>query len=222
MVNRYTDKNGDERDKFIDLRFIDSMKFIVSSLDSLMNNLVEGPRGAPLHRGGRKLIGFEDYSKEQYELLVRKGIYPYECMSCWDKFMESQLPPIELAMSNVSNDDYKHAQLIWNTFNILNLGEYHDLYHRTDVILLANVFEAFRDTCLEHYGLYPAHFYSSPGLAWKACLKKTEVKLELLTDPDMLLMFEHGIRGDITQAVHQYATVNNPYISDRYNPDEST
>ena len=145
------------------------------------------------------MIGFADYLELQYDLLTRKGIYPYEYMSSWDKFEESQLPPIEafysnLNMSNVSKNDYEHAQRVWGTFSIHNLGEYHDLYLRTDVILLANVFEAFRDTCLEHYGLDPAHFYTSPGLAWKACLKKMGVRLELLTDPDMLLMLEHGIR----------------------------
>ena len=74
-------------------------------------------------------------------------------------------------------------------FGIRNLGDYHDLYLRTDVVLLANVYEAFRDTCLRHYSLDPVHFYTSPGLAWKACLKYTGIKLELLTDPDMLLIF---------------------------------
>ena len=119
-------------------------------------------------------------------------------------------------MSNVSEDDYEHAQRVWKEFRIRNLGEYHDLYLRTDVILLANVFEAFRDTCLEHYSLDPAHFYTSPGLAWKACLKRTGIRLELLTDPDMLLMFERGIRGGITQVVHWYAVANNKYMNDKF------
>ena len=126
-VDRYTDKNGDERDKTID-----SFKFMASSLDSLTSNLV---------RGGRKLFSFEDYSELQYNLLTRTGVYPYEYMSSWDKFEESQLPPIEsfysnLSMSNVSEDDYEHAQRVWKEFRIHNLGEYHDLYLRTDVILL--------------------------------------------------------------------------------------
>ena len=116
-------------------------------------------------------------------------------MSSWDKFKESQLTPLEafysnLNMSNVSEDDYEHVQKVWKEFGIRNLGDYHNLYLRTDVILLANIFEAFRNTCLEHYKLDPAHFYASPGLAWKACLRKTRVRLVLLTDPDMLLMFE--------------------------------
>ena len=101
MVDRCTDKNGNENDKFIELRFIDSFKFMASSLDSITNNLV---------CGGRKLIGFEDYTDKQYKLLMRKGIYPYEYMMCWDQFKETQLPPIEafyssLNMSNISEDD---------------------------------------------------------------------------------------------------------------------
>ena len=90
------------------------------------------------------------------------------------------------------------------------------------MVLLANVYEAFRDTCLKHYKLDPAHFYTSPGLAWKACLKCTGIKLELLTDPDILLMFERGIRGGITQAVRKYASANNGYMGDRFNPNEDT
>ena len=125
-------------------------------------------------------------------------------------------------MSNVSEDDYQHVQKVWKEFRIRNLGEYHNLYLQTDVILLANVFEAFIDTCLEHYKLDPAHFCTSPGLAWKVCLKKTGIRLELLTDPDMLLMFERGIRGGITQAVHRYAAANNPYMSDKFSPLEET
>ena len=179
-----------------------------SSLDSLTKNLV---------RGGKKLFGFEDYSELQYDLLTRKGVYPYEYVNSWDRFSETQLPPTSafysnLNMSSISKEDYQHAQRVWKEFGIRDLGDYHDLYLRTYVVLLANVFEAFRDTCLRHYTLDPAHFYTSPGLAWRACLKRTGIKLELLTDPDMLLMFERGIRGGITQAVRKYALANNKYM----------
>ena len=125
-------------------------------------------------------------------------------------------------MSKISEDDYQHAQRVWKEFGIRNLGDYHDLYLRTDVVLLANVFEAFRDTCLRHYSLDPAHFYTAPGLAWKACLKRTGIKLGLLTNPDMLLMFERGIRGGITQAVRKYVAVNNKYMGDKFDPNEDT
>ena len=197
-VDKYIDKEGNEKDKLIELRFIDSFKFMASSLHSLMNNSV---------CTARNLIGFEDYSESQYELLMRKGVYPYEYVSSMDRFEKTQLPAPEafyssLNMPNISDDDYQHTQLVWNQLRIRNLGDYHDLYLRTNVILPANVFEAFRDTCLEHYKLDQAHFYTSPGLAWKACLRKTRVRLELLTNPGMLLMFQYGIRGGITQVVH--------------------
>ena len=102
------------------------------------------------------------------------------------------------------------------------MGEYHDLYLRTDVVLLANVFESFRRACLENYGLDPSHFYTAPGLAWKACLKKTGVRLKLLLDPDMLLMFERGIRGGIRQSVHRWAAGNNPYMNSEYDKNKPT
>ena len=159
-------------------------------------------------RGGtaaKQLFRFEDCSELQYDLLTRKGIYPYEYISSWDHFEETQL-----------------AQRVWKEFRIHNLGDYHDLYLRTNVVLLANVYEVFREMCLEHYKLDPAHFYTAPGLAWKACLKHTGIKLKLLTDPDMLLMFEHGIRGGITQVVHKYASANNPYMRDKFNSNEDT
>ena len=121
-------------------------------------------------------------------------------------------------MSGISEKDHSHACKVWNEFGLKNMGDYHDLYLETDVILLANVFESFRKVCLDNYGLDPAHFYTAPGLAWKACLKKTGVNLELLKDPDMLLMFERGIRGGITQSVHKWAIANNPYMGCEYDP----
>ena len=189
---------------------------MASSLNSLTDNLV---------KGGRKLTGFEDFSELQYDSLTRKGIYSYEYVSSWDKFEESQLPPIEsfysnLNMSNIRKHDYQHAQKVWKEFRIHNLREYHNFYLCTDIILLANVFEAFRDTCLKHYSLDPAHPYTSPGLAWKACLKKTGIRSELLTNPDMLLMFEQEIRGEITQAVHRYASAKNVYMGELYDPEK--
>ena len=125
-------------------------------------------------------------------------------------------------MTGVSDQDYEHARRVWSEFEINNLGEYHDLYLRTDVILLANIFESFRKVCFDNHGLDPAHFYTAPGLAWKACLKKTRIRLELLLDPDMLLIFERGIRGGLTQSVHRWAKAINPYMGSEYTPREPT
>ena len=135
-------------------------------------------------------------------------MYPYEYMTDWDKFKEKKLPPREAFCSKrnmvgVREEDYEYARRVWKEFGLKDLGEYHDLYLKMDVILLANVFEAFRKVCLKNYGLDPTHFYTAPGLAWKACLKKTRVRLELLLDTDMLLMFERGIRGGITHSVNR-------------------
>ena len=111
---------------------------------------------------------------------------------------------------------------VWNKFKLKNMGDYHDLYLETDMILSANVFESFRKVCIENYGSDPAHFYTAPGLPWKACLKKTGVNLELVKDPDMLLMFERGIRGGITQSVHRWAIANNPYMGYEYDRSKPT
>ena len=119
----------------------------------------------------------------------------------------------ELNLEDITDKDYAHAQKVWEVFEIKNLGEYHDLYVQCGTLLLADVFENFRDKCIEIYGLDPAHFLSTPGLAWQACLKKTGVKLELLTDIDMLLMVQDGNRGGICQAIYRYAKANSKYIN---------
>ena len=214
-VGKYVDKNGEEHSKEIDLRFIGSFKFMSISLDSLVNNLARG--------GNDKFFSFNEYKEHQHELLIRKGIYPYEYMDSWDRFEETKLLPKDsfysaLSMSGVSETDYERARKVWREFGINNMGEYHDLYLKTDVILLENVFEAFRNVCLNNYGLDPAHFYTAPGLAWKACLKKTGICLELLLDPGVLVMFERGIRGGIMQSVHTWAVANNPYMGSEYDP----
>ena len=124
-------------------------------------------------------------------------------------------------MENVEDIDYRHGNNVFNKFKLNNLGEYHDLYVQSDTLLLVDVFENFRDMCLKEYELDTAHFLSLPGLAWQACLKKTNKKLELLTDYDMLLMVEEGIRGGICHSIHRYAKANNKYMKN-YNKDEES
>ena len=138
--------------------------------------------------------------------------------------MEKQLPPkkefySKLNNEDITDDEYQHAINVWNTFNCQNIRDYHNLYLKSDVLLLADVFENFRKTCLLHYKLDPAHYYTSPGLAWDACLKETGQELQLLHDYDMLMMFEKGIRGGISHISKRYAEANNKYMKD-YNPDK--
>ena len=155
----------------------------------------------------------------KFIMLLRKGVYPYEYMDGWNKFNEKLIPCKELfysnlTLENISEVDYMHANNVFKTTELNNLGDYHDLYVRSDTLLLADVFENFRNACLSNYELDPAHFVSLPGLAWQPCLKKTNVELELLTDYDMLLMIEEGIRGGICHAIQRYAKANNKYMKD--------
>ena len=140
-------------------------------------------------------------------------------MDNWERSNEKSLPDKEslyssLNMENIDDIDYRHGDNVFKKIKLKNLGEYHYLYLQSDTLLLANVFENFRNMCIKVYELDPAHFLSLPGLAWQACLKKTNVKLELLTDYDMLLMVEEGIRDGICHSIHRYAKVNNKYMKD--------
>ena len=160
----------------------------------------------------------------KFILLLRKGVYPYEYMDNWERFNETSLPSKEsfysnLNMENIDDIDYRHGNNVFKIFNLKNLGEYHDIYVESDTLLLADVFENFKNACLKVYELDPAHFLSLPGLAWQACLKKTNIKLQLLTDYDMLLMVEEGIRGGICHSINRYAKANNKYME---NYDESS
>ena len=151
--------------------------------------------------------------------MKRKGVYPYDFMDSFNKFELKKLPTKEefysiLYDEHISDKDYEHAQNIWKTFNLKNMGEYHDLYIKTDVLLLADVFENFRETCLEHYKLDPSHYFTSPGLSWDAMLKMTGVTLELMTDIDMFQFIEKGMRGGISYIANRYGEANNKYMKE--------
>ncbi|CAH3171729.1 unnamed protein product [Porites lobata] len=150
-----------------------------------------------------KLKDITKFEKLNPSLPGINGVYPYDYVSSFEKLSETQLPPKEEFFSklndeDISDDDYQHAINVWNTFKCKTIRDYHNLYLKSDVLLLSDVFENFRKTCLKHYNLDPAHYYTSPGLAWDACLKETCQQLQLLHDYDMLMMFERGIRGGIS------------------------
>ena len=159
--------------------------------------------------------------------MLRIGVYPYEYVDNWERFSEISLPSKEDFYSNLNiediNDiDYRHANNVFTRFKLENLGQYHDLYVQSGTLLLADVFENFRDMCIKKYELDPAHFLSLPGLAFQACLKKTNIELELLTDYNMLLMVEEGIRSGICHSIHRYAKANNKYMKNYNNNEESS
>ena len=146
-------------------------------------------------------------------------------MDSIERFKENKLPPKESFYSslndkNISDEDYTHAKKVWDAFKMKNLKDYHELYNKTDVLLLADVFENFRDICMKIYKLDPAHYFTAPGLSWDACLKMTGVKLELLMDVDMLLMVEEGIRGGLSMVSKRFSKANNKYMGDKFNPSE--
>ena len=223
------------------ITFIDSYRFMESSLSKLVDNLSEGIHNnkcvncnscldyiktknenlilecynckqryrkifnTELIKRFASTYSFCNNDLNKFILLLRKGVCPYEYMDNWERFNETSLPSKEsfysnLNMENIEDIDYRHGNNVFYKFKLNNLGENYDLYVQSDTLLLADVFENFRDMCFKEYERDPAHFLSLPGLAWQACLKKTNVELELLTDYDMLLMVEEGIRDEyVTQ-----------------------
>lgn len=201
------------------LRFIDSFQFMTSSLDYLSSLL-------PLDKKENLRSENKGLSYDKLKLLERKGIFCYEFVDAWSKLDETRLPTKEqfyssLYESHISDEDYAFAQKVWNEFQIKTLGEYSDLYMKTDILLLADVFENLRDTCFDNYKLDPAQYYTSPGLSFDAMLKYTKTKIELLTQVDMLLFCERGVRGGISQCSKRYAKANNKYMDDYNDEDES-
>ena len=207
ITGQYKNKEGEIKDKTFKIIFKDSLKFMSSSLGELVNNL---PRDA-----FNNLLKY--FTPGQAEILKQKGFYPYEYMDNVERFKENKPPPkkafySKLSGRGITKTDYKHVWNVWNTFNMKTLKEYHELYNLTDVLLLADVFENFRDLCLKIYKLDPVYYYTTPGLAWDACLKITNIQLELLSDVNMLLMFEKGIRGGISIISNRYGEANNKYM----------
>jgi hypothetical protein len=194
------------------LRFVDSIQFLNSSLDTLVSNLAKGGLDEFVHTRAE----FPDSTQ-----VFEKGVYPYEYMTDRTKFDETCLPDIKqffskLTDSDITEDDYRRAQSIWTEFNCKTMKDYHDHYLKTDVLLLADVFEAFRVTAMDAYKLDPLHYYSLPGFSWDACLLKTGVKLELITDEEQSLFIENSMRGGISTITHRYAKANNEFHPDDF------
>lgn len=189
------------------LRFLDSFRFMSSSLQNLAQNLKEFTT-VKKH--------FSD--PRQFDLIKQKGVFPYSYLDSMEKLKDTQLPAYEdfndtFNDRKISENDYKRAHDVWNLFECKTLGEYSDLYLKTDVFLLTDVFENFRQICLNIYNLDPAQYYTAPGLSWDAMLKYTKVELELFTDIDMLHFIKKGIRGGISQCSKRSATANNIFMS---------
>ena len=189
------------------LVFIDRMQFMNSSLDSLVKNLSDNDF---------KYFS-EKFSAEFLKIVKQKGVYPYKYMDSFKKFSENKLPDrckffSSLKDKCISEKDHLKVNNIWNVFRMNTMANYHDLYLKTDVLLLADVFEEFINTCLDYYGLDPCHYFSSPGISWNAMLKMTGMELELISNTDMHLFIEKGMRRGISYIAKRYSKANNKYM----------
>ncbi|XP_051159269.1 uncharacterized protein LOC127280359 [Leptopilina boulardi] len=203
----------------VKLRFIDSFRFMAASLEKLASYLDE-------YKIVESVFASTVTDREKIKLLTRKGVFPYEYLDSRSKLDDTELPAKErfystLYDAGISDGEYEHAQKVWSEFNCQTFNDYVHLYMKTDVLLLADVFENFREQCLNAYRLDPAHYYTTPGLTWDAMLKYTGITLQLITDIDMMMFIESGIRGGISQCCNRYAKANNPYM-DQFDPTQDT
>lgn len=193
------------------LRFIDSFRFLQCSLGKLASFLPHD----------KMLIMRDEWkflSESDFKLLTKKGVYPYSYMDSWEKLNNKELPTIDsfydtLTKKSISPADYEFAKTIWSKFNIQNMRQYTELYLKTDVLLLADVFENFRNNCFSLYRLDPAHYFTLPGYSWDCMLKTTKVEIELFTDIDKVTFIERGLRGGISQCSKRYCKANNKYMN---------
>ena len=199
------------------LVFSDSMQFVNSSLGLLVKNLMS-----------RDFKYFsKEFSGEYLRLVKEKGIYPHKYMNSFKKFSENKLPDksnffSSLKDSGINKEQYDRAVNVWKIFKIKNFGEYHNLYLKTDVLLLVDVFEKFIKTCLDYYSLDPCHYFRAPGLSFDAMLKMTGVKLQTISDINVYLFIEKGMRGGISNICKRYALANNKYLKNYHSNKENT
>ena len=200
--------------------FKDSLQFLSGSLENLVSCLLKSGKDKFRQLKG----GFSSVTDaEGIDLLTRKGVYPYDYMDNVSKLSDPALPPRESFFSRLQNRecsvcDYEHAQNVWNKFDCKTMQDYHDLYLKTDVLLLADVFQSFRDATLSTFGVDPSYYVSAPQLSWDCMMKMTKCELELLSDPAMFKMINSNLRGGISVITKRYAKANNKYMGDQYDP----
>ena len=202
----------------------DSFSFLSSSLDKLVkltkyeNDEKRENWQNNLYNSKKSVYITND---EDLDLLTDKGVYPYDYFTDFSKFNDTQLPSKEafyskLTEEGIKDTEYERAFKIWDHFKIKNLGQYHDLYLQTDVLLLTDVFENFRKKCLEDYQLDPAHYITLPNFSWDAMLLRTGIQLDLIHDEDIYKMIERGLRGGMTQVSVLKVEADNKYMKDLY------
>ncbi|XP_071056528.1 uncharacterized protein [Onthophagus taurus] len=205
IVGENIDNKGKLRRVHMKLRFVDSFRFMALSLEKL-GSFLEDNQCVQIRKYFR--------NEEQFRLIRQKGVFPYSFVDSFEKLNLSALPDRnsfynQLCNDSITEENYCRAQTVWNLFNCRTLGEYSDIYLTSDVLLLADVFENFRTISMKYYSLDPCHYFTAPGFGWDALLRMTRVKLELLTDIDMLHFFKNGIRGGLSMCTKRSAKANN-------------
>ena len=241
-LENYINFNGKTNDSEWTLDFKDSNLFLASSLDKLAKNL-KAKADNDAHKIEKlttqdsykhhfknthdyfcEKFGGMNLEDSAFQLLLRKGVYPYSYITSLDTLNEQFLPPQEafkndLTQSPCSDADYEHAKQVWRVFGCQNLGDYHDLYMELDTHLLADIFERFRSESQQIYKLDPAHFCTAPALSWHACLKVTKQELEIVGDVDMNLFIDNALMGGVSAARNPHLKANNPKV-EGYDPEK--
>jgi hypothetical protein len=213
------------------VRFIDSFQHLPSSLETLVANLVkdvkdeDGDINLPRAKAAFRHL-YQEFSHlppEHFYQLLRKGVFPYNWLDSPLKLQDTQLPDRDaffndLKQEPISEEDYQHAQKVWKTFNMTTFQDYHDLYLKTDILLLADVMENYRGVTLISHQLDPLHFLTAPSLSFNAALKRTQVELQLMTDMDMINFFQRGIRGGLSYICKRRSVSNVPSMGASFDP----
>lgn len=229
VVDEYSDKKGQEKSITYEIRFLDTFAFMSSSLDALSTNLKKGCNNnvAELRKTFRNVSNqFADDSV--FLMMIEKGVYPYEYIDTYDKLNETSLPFIDkfyskLTLQHIHYKDYLKALKVWKRVKCNTMLDYHNLYLTSDVLILADVWENFKNVCMKIYNLDVSYYYTAPGLSWDAFLKHTQeecklksnedFEIELLTDMDMYQFVENNIRGGLSQISKRYAKANHKELS---------
>lgn len=215
VVDRYQSSDGKVNFIHMTLRFLDSFRFLHFPLAELAKSLTSD-----------QCIETRKEFDSNFELMRQKGIFPYSFVDSMEKLDETTIPTMSefydtLREEHISQTEYDRASKVWRTFKCKTLGEYSDIYLKSDVLLLTDIFESYRSVCLRHYKLDPTQYYTVPGFSWDAMLRYTSVELELLTDINMLHFFRKGVRGGVSTCVKRRAEANNPFV-DNYDPNSPT
>ena len=211
-IDSYKDKNGEQRDVYMTVRFLDSFQFLNTSLDNLVRNLSLDD-----------LVHCHSLQLPTTELITAKGVFPYSYFDSFDRLSERSLPPRDAFRSSITGDDisvedYERAKSAWDLLQCHTFGDYMLAYLKRDIYQLADVFEKFRTLCLNEDGLDPVYYVTLPGMTWDSAFKFTEVEVDLLSTVEMYEFMEKGIRGGMTFINEHHLKANNARVPNTFNP----